>query len=769
MLTAAGMKVEKIHRLGEGLEGVVTGTVLEIEPHPNADKLTLVTVDTGSETLRVVCGARNFSPGDKVPVARPGSRLPALGTLESRKIRGVASEGMLCSAMELGYGQDHSGILVLPASAQVGRDVRDILGLDETVLDLEITPNRPDAMSLMGIAREVAACTGAALKEQSYPANEGVRQVAELVEVQLKDPGGCPRYLARVIEGVEIGPSPGFVQRRLSLAGIRPISNVVDATNYGLLITGHPMHAFDLDRLTDSTIVVRRGEAGETLVGIDGEERKLDPDDLIIADSVRPVALAGLMGGLETGVTENTTRVALESALFDPASIFRASQRHGLRTESSARFERGADPNNVEFAAGVAASLILDWAGGDLARGKVDHYPDPEQPATVTMRQSRARAVLGMDLEAGQMIGALGRLGLECREEHDVVRVTVPTRRRDLKAEEDLIEEIARVIGYDRIPSTLPAGRNRAALPTPRQKFVRRIHAALTGAGLFEARTSILVGAKDLEKLSFTGPALRLSNPLTKDEAVLRPSLLPGLIASMARNLARRNLDVRLYEVGSVFLKEPERSEPLRLGIVLGGEQAQTWHSRSRRLDFYDLKGVVETLLFGLGVQDYGLRDGAAPPFHPERSAEITAGGRTLGSFGEMGEDELGALDLGFAVGLGEFDLEAMLEVSSPLVPGEAEGSRFPAVFLDLAVSVPETVRAHDVERTARDAAGGNLESIRLIDVYRGEQAGQGRKSLAFSLSFRSPDRTLTEGEALGARDLIAAAVSGRHGGKVRA
>src|SRR5437899_704914 len=414
-LSDAGLKVEAIHRPGADVDGVIVAEVLSIAPHPNADKLAIVEVSTGVAVRRVVCGAQNFAVGDRVPLALPGARLPGGVTIERSTIRGETSDGMLCSARELGLGDAHSGILVLPAGTEVGAEVTKVLGLDEVVLEIEVTPNRPDAMSMLGIAREVAALTGSEVRlpklRMARPA-AGAPAVEDLAGVAVEDASGCPRYLARVVTGVIPGPSPDWVQRRLSAAGVRPISNIVDATNYALLVTGHPMHAFDLDRLKENRIVVRRAAPGEELVTIDGTTRELTGDDLVIADAEAPVALAGIMGGRDSEVSGDTSRVLLESAYFDPTSILRSSKRHGLRSEASARFERGADPNNVPYAAELACALIQEWAGGEAAAGSIDAYPHPVEPWSLRLRPERANEVLGTSLAVEDMVDALRRLGL---------------------------------------------------------------------------------------------------------------------------------------------------------------------------------------------------------------------------------------------------------------------------------------------------------------------------------------------------------------------
>jgi len=772
-LTAAGMKVEKVRRLGEGVEGIIVAEVTEINAHPNADKLSVVRVRTGCMEASVVCGASNYKVGDRVPMAQPGSRIPGVGQIEARKFRGVYSEGMLCSARELGLGDDHSGIMILGPGAVVGTDAAEPLGLGDVVFELEINPNRPDAMGLMGIAREVAACTGAKLKDVShlFKFPTGSAETEDQVKVEIADPEGCPRYMARVIDGVSPAASPVWAQRRLTMCGIRPISAVVDATNYAMLATAHPLHAFDLDKVAGPKIVVRRAASGEELVSIDGVTRALDPGDLVIADESQPIALAGVMGGLESEVTESTTRVILESASFEPRSIFRTSRRLGLRSEASARFERGVDADGVARASELAAALIAEWAGGQVSSGAVDAYPTPAEPEVVDLRPERARALLGADFNEEQMIDALSRLGLQPVSDNGSVRTTVPPYRVDLRLEEDLIEEVARVIGYDRIPTRLPSGR-RVGRISDEERLIRKVKRVLNGAGLFEARTSSLISPADLDRLGLPGPgATRVSNPISQDESVLRTSLIPGLLRSAALNFSRRSGDVRLFEIGKTFHPEGpgQPREVLRLALFLGGTAPQHWHTSSRELDFFDLKGALEVVLKTMRIEDVTFEERHETPLHPTRAAGVFgAGGVRLGVFGEMDPEAADREGLPARACVGEFDLEALLALAGP--PRAAEqGGRYPAVLLDVAFVLEDKVESAAVLSTAVSAGGTLLESVRLIDVYRGEQVGEGRKSMAFALTFRSPDRTLNEGEALAARDAIAAAVADRHGGKLRA
>lgn len=753
-LTAAGMKVERVERLGADISGVVVGEVLEVLPHPGADRLVLVDVRLDSGERRVVCGAKNFVPGDKVPVALPGASVVGHSKFEARKIRGELSDGMLCSAAELGLSDDHSGILILPADAQLGEDVRGVVGLDETVFELEISPNRPDVMSLIGVAREAAASVGTQIRLPHPSLRPGPQSVESLVSIEVEDIQGCPRYLGRVITGVVFGSSPNWAQRRLTAAGIRPISAVVDATNYALLVTGHPLHAFDLDRVTGRKIVVRRARGGEKIVTIDGVTRTLDSDDLVIADAAMPVAIAGVMGGRESEVSETTTRVVLESAYFDPRSIYRSSRRHGLRSEASSRFERGADPNGVGFAADLACSLIVEWAGGEVASGEIDVYPSVIANSPVTLRPQRAREILGAEFSDEEMFGALDRLGLKPEVKGELIEVTPPTFRNDLKVEEDLIEEVARVLGYDRIPLTLPSGRHRAGVLASKDRLVRKVRRTLAGAGLYEVWSSGLIGPQDLD-LAGNPSVVSLSNPLNQEQSLLRPSLLPGLVAAVVRNFARRNLEVRLFEVGRCFLPSGKLlpNEPLLAGFALGGVTTQRWDEPARELDLFDVKGVAEVLLRSLRISAT-FDEIVQPPFHPLRAASISVDSEQVGIIGELSPEIIQRLDVPYRIVVGEFALDRLLDLKGRSESAEETG-KYPAVLIDIAISVPEAARAGDITDTAISAGGEILEGIRLIDLYRGEQVGVGQKSLAFSLSFRRPDRTLTEKEALKARDAI--------------
>ncbi|MEO7804716.1 MAG: phenylalanine--tRNA ligase subunit beta [Actinomycetota bacterium] len=772
MLTSAGLKVESIESPGLGLEDIVVAKILAIHPHPRADRVRIVEVATGSGQRSIVCGAWNFEVGDNVPLAAPGVQLPNGLKIAERNVRGTMSEGMLCSASELGLSEEAEGLLILPATAVVGAQISQALGLDDVVLDLEITPNRPDLMSLIGVAREVAALRSVDLKIPDIQIKQGDAKTVDLAAVEVVDQVGCPRYLARVITGVTIGPSPLWVQKRLTAAGLRPISNVVDATNYALLVTGHPLHAFDLDRLAGSRIVVRRATAQEPITTLDGVERKLDADDLVIADAEKPIAIAGVMGGADSEVSDATTAVLLEAAHFETTTISRTGRRHGLRSEASARYERGTDPNNVEFASMLAASLIVEWAGGEIASVPIDVYPAPMHSCTVVLRTERARLVTGADYSDAEMLDALTRLGLSPRAADGDGEITVeaPTRRQDLKIEEDLIEEVARLLGYDRVPTQLPSSRSRAAALTQKQRSIRRIRGVLAGSGMFEALTQSMIGPEHLRILGATEVSvLELAHPMTIEESLMRPSLIPALLSAVQRNHAKRNLDVRLFEIGPVFIptRDALPQEPTRLGLVMCGIQPQGWLSKERPLDFYDLKGVVENLVTSLCLPDIKFEPVTLPPYHATRAAQVMSGTTVVGTFGELTEEVRERADLAHRIYAGEFDVDAMVELSERPSPSSTV-TRFPAVLLDLALAVKDEVAAADLLSVAREAGGQDLEQVRIFDVYRGDQVGEGRKSIALSLTFRNAARTLTEQEAISARDAIAAALRKGFGAEAR-
>lgn len=762
-----GLAVEGITRTGSDISGVVVGRVLSVEDIPGA-KVVLARVDAGDGTREIMAGVRNFAAGDLVPVAIPGARLPGDVEIGRRQMLGRTSDGMLCSPAELGISEDHSGILVLEGEYKIGQDIREALALDDEIFDIDVTPNRPDCLCIVGVAREVAALYGLPLTVPGPNLREDGPPAGELASVALEDKRGCPRYLARVITGVRVGASPWWMRRRLLACGMRPISGPVDVTNYVLLERGHPQHAFDLDTLAGAAIVVRKPRKNErTLTTLDGVERELARDDVLICDAERPVAVGGIMGGGETEVSEGTTRILLEAAYFDPTRILRTARRMGLRTEASVRFERGADPETVASASARAAALIAEIGGGSVARGAIDVYPKPIKVRPIRLRVARANALLGIKATPVEM--AAGLEALACRVESQTrtaLRVVPPTFRPDLRIEEDLIEEVARLYSYERIPSTLPAAGRTGGLA--RDQHLRRVvRRALLGSGLSEAQTLSMLPPKLPDRLALPPDhswrrTLHIANPLSEEESVLRPSLIPGLLLAAAKNAARRNTTVALFEIGTAFLPSDAElpDEPLRAAWLLAGEAPTGWHGPHRELDFFDAKGVLERLVEALGVDGVDLEPVEIAPLHPGRCARVTLGAADIGVVAELHPAAARALDIDGRAALGEIDLAPLIAAAREAAEGEIP--RFPATSRDLALLVPSSVSAGAVQRAVRGAAGPLLEEINIFDVYRaGEIEEQGLVSLAFSLRFRAPDRTLTDaevGERIAGIERVAAA-----------
>lgn len=770
-LSLQALKVERVERLGAEIDGVVVGSVVKVDEIPGAQKIVLVTVDTGRDVREIVCGARNYGPGDKVPVAMPGAKLPGDFQIGERTMHGVTSRGMLCSARELGLSDDHSGILVLDTDAAPGSDVRPVLGLDDVVIELEITANRPDAMSVVGVAREVAALYGVPLTVPEPMVKENGTDAAALASVVVKDSKGCPRYLARIVTGLRNGASPEWMQRRLTAAGMRPISAIVDVTNYVLLERGHPTHAFDLDALAGPGIVVRKAKKGERMTTLDGVERAFDKDDLLICDAEKAVGVAGVMGGAETEVSDATTRVLLESAWFDPQRIGRTARRLGLRTEASVRFERGADPNGAYAAADRVCELLAQVADGSVAAGTIDVSARIPARKPVRVRTARAAALIGAPVSSEEMAAMLGAVGMEVTAAgRTALRVIPPTFRPDVAIEEDLVEEIARLHGYDRIPETLPAGGRIGGL-SREQRLRRAVRAALLGVGVSEAQTLSLLapGFADRFGLPRDHPwrsLIELDNPLSEEESVLRPSLLPGLLFAAERNVARRVPRVSLFEIGVAFENawRDDRggrvaTEHLRAAFVLAGTAPGGWHGE-RGFDTYDATGVVAAVASAVGAPTPSFAPAVYPELHPGRAADVLIDGTRIGVAGEIHPRIADALGIPGRVAVAEIDL-------APLLAAAREGSaatlpRFPAADRDLAVVMPAGTLAADVESVLKDAGGAILESVALFDVFRGEQVGEGNVSLAYRLVFRHPERTLTDDEVGAAVSAIVGALGAR-------
>jgi phenylalanyl-tRNA synthetase beta chain len=766
LLSLKGLHVEAVERPWEGLHGVVVARVLDVRDHPNSDKLCLARIDGGSGEQEVVVGVRNMSAGDLVPYAPAGSRVPVLpDPLQARTIRGVVSNGMLCSPRELAISQEHeSGILLLPATTAVGADLKEALGLDDVVFDLEIESNRPDLLSIVGVAREVAAATGVPLSMPDTSVDEVTEPASSAAAVEIKDPDGCPRYLARAIADAGEGRTPIRVQARLTACGTRPISPIVDATNYAMLEVGQPLHAFDLRRLAGPGIVVRRSEPGERVVTLDGVERELD-DDLLICDLDGPVAIAGVMGGASSEVGPETRDVLLESAYFEPRSILRTSRRLQLLTEASVRFSRGTDPEGVGPAAARAARLIAEWTGGRVLAGAIDAGAPPPR-RRLGLRPRRAAAVLGYPVSAEEAVDALRRIGIATTVEGDRLAVEAPTFRPDLEREEDLIEEIVRVHGYDRLPSTVPPSR-RAGGEQDTYRIRRRLRELLVRAGLRDSASLTFASDAEVELIDGGAP-VRIANPPSAEEPYLRTSLLPKLLEAASRNLQRGASSVALSEVGHVFRLGDPVVEREHLAFVLAGVAGDDLHSEDRAFDVADAKGIVELVLRGTGIDNWVLEPGAERPFHPGRSGAAVVGDRRVGWLGELHPADATRLDLGGPVAVAELDVAA-LEISDARSVSFRDVPRFPPVRRDLAFVLPVEIPAGDALAALVDAGGPLLDRATLFDVFRGGAIAEDRKSLAFSLEFRAADRTLTDQEVEPIVGAIVERMRSVFGGELRA
>ncbi len=752
-------------------EKIVIGQVVGVERHPNADRLTLVTVDYGAaEPKVVVTGAPNLKPGDrgqKVIVAFAGSVLfdghseqKVLKELKPTKIRGVPSDAMVCSAYELGISDEHEGIIFLGEDAPVGKPLADFMG--DVVLEVDVLPNMARCLSMIGIAREVAALTGAALRLPSLAVEAAGEPIEGKVKVEIENPKLSARYAAALIRGVRIGPAPGWMQRRLTYAGMRPISNIVDITNYVMLEWGQPLHAFDYDLLVRRaggkapTVIVRPARAGETMKTLDGQLRELTPENLVIADAAGPIAIAGVMGGADTEVSAATRNILLESANFDFVSVRRTMKAFNLPSEASVRFSRGIHPETVRPGAERAAQLMQRHAAGTVCRGLVDCYPAPLPPQVITLEMAEVRRLLGTDFPVAEATRILR--ALEFRVEQagpDALHVVTPPHRLDIQAgSADLIEELVRVYGYDRLPATLLADQlpeqhtNRALV------LEERVRDILVNAGLQEVITYALTEPGREAPLGLPAARyVRLVNPVTSERVVMRHSVLASVLEVAANNL-RHTEDVRLFEIGRVYLPHPGEKlpdEPRRLALVLtGGRHPEFWEDGAQAdgaLDFFDLKGVVEALAADLHLKDVSYRPSQAPYLHPGRAAELVGGGKAVGQFGQMHPKVAQAYGMGErAILAGELDLEALLAAVAERY-AYTPVPRFPPALRDIAVIVEEAIPAERIEAEIRAAGGPLLRGVRLFDLYRGESIPPGTKSLAYALTYQADDRTLTDKE----------------------
>ncbi|MBA2506141.1 MAG: phenylalanine--tRNA ligase subunit beta [Thermoleophilaceae bacterium] len=773
----SGTEVARVERFGPpSPEGFVIGKVLKAEQHPDADRLKVCQVDAGGGERTIVCGAPNVAAGQTVAVALPGAVMPDGTKLGEAKLRGVKSSGMILAEDELGIGEDHAGIMVLDDGPAPGTPLTELIPVSEDVLELEITPNRPDCLSVLGVALELSAAAGGELVAPEE--EELASEPPSTVPIDI-DPEVCRRFTAVAYEDVTIGPSPPWLKARLSAAGQRPISNVVDITNYVMLLTGQPMHAFDTDEIRGGRIDVRRAKPGEKITTLDDVERELTTDMAVVCDAEGPSGIAGIMGGQISEVSEKTTRVLMEAATWVGPNVLETSKKLALRTEASTRFEKTLHPFVAHEAQQVTAVLMKELAGARIVGGMADVYPDPPPKRIVVLRLARVTRLLGKEIPAEEVRSILASLGFGLEESAEGFDVTVPGfRDADVQREADLIEEIARIHGLEKLPTTLPARREAIGRMSPERRLRRRVEDALRDRGLDEIVGWSFTAPATLVKLRLgDAPALALANPLSEDHSVMRPLLLPGLLDAARHNLAHGADGVQLYESAHVYAPEgdliapegsPEGAVPAaeehHLGALITVAVPATWRTPPRPADFYAAKGLVEAVLAAAGIP-WVAEPAPLPYLHPARAARVVSGDVELGWIGELHPLVAREWDLEGGAAF-ELDLDAIAR----LLPPSAEYATvpaFPAVAQDLAVVVAEDTPSAMVEQAVRDAAGELLQSVVPFDVYRGEQIGAEEKSIAYRLRFRSTDRTLTDEEVEALRAQIATALEGI-GGRIR-
>lgn len=765
-LTMAGIPVENVVDPGEGLEKVVTGRIEKLEPHQNSDHLQICTMNVGlAENIIIVTGAQNVAEGQVVPVAMVGAHLPNGMKISKGKLRGVASNGMLCSAQELKLDleklpeEQKTGIFILPSDTPVGIPAKDVLGLNDVVLEFELTANRADCFSVFGLVREIAAITGNKPHFPEIKVNEDDNtKLNDIFSVEIADPDLCSRFSTRMLKNVKIGPSPEWMQQRLEGVGIRSINNVVDVTNFVMIELGHPMHAYDYDKITGKKLIARRAIEGEELHTLDDTSRKAKGEMLVIADSEKAAGLAGIMGGFETEITDTTTTVVLESADFYGPCIRRTARACGLSSEASGRFERGVDSETTIKALDRAAQLLQEMGACTVCEGIVDVYPNPKQANYVTFIPEQINNHLGTNIAKDVMLNIITSVGFDVtKDENDEITVKVPSWRNDVTCMADISEEIARLHGFDKIKSTLPNGVSMQGTQSAKQTFIDKVKASLSSQGLYETISFALTNEETFNKLNIPQDsplrkAVPIMNPLSDEYPLVRTTLLSSIFDNLARNLARKNDDVALFEVGSVFFPKalPVTELPDEVvkiaGAITGRRNAQGWNQTNDMVDFYDAKGIIEELLANLRVTRYTVEAGTHYAMHPGKTALFKKGRDVIATVGEVHPAVLSAYGITKPVYIFELDATIVMKYMAKDLKYKAL-PKYPATSRDLAMLVDVDVNAADIEKAMTKAAGQNLTQITLFDVYTGKQVEEGKKSLAFSLTFQSNDKTLTDAE----------------------
>ena len=778
-LTMAGLEVDAVSVKAPEFRGVQVARILSVRPHPDADRLTLCDVVTGQGAFPVVCGAPNVRAGAVVPLALVGATLPGGLTIKRSKIRGQVSEGMLCSEEELGIGADASGIMILPSDLPLGAELSEALRLEDAVLDISITPNRSDCLSIVGVAREWAAIAGKPLRYPCTDVGEGDEDIRAVSSVSILDPDLCPRYTARIIRNCRIEPSPLWIRQRLEAVGLRPINNIVDVTNFVMMELGQPLHAFDFRYLEEGRIVVRRAKEGERFVSLDGKERMLRAGTLLICDGVKPVAIGGVMGGLNSEVQPDTETILLESAYFNPASIRKTSRELAMGTDAAFRFERGIDPEGVVRALNRAARLIAEVSGGTPCRGVIDAYPQKVRTAErIPLRMKRISDLLGISVPADDAARILE--GLEMKVERageGRMEVTPPTCRIDITREIDLVEEIIRLYGYDRVPATLPQISAGAGISDARQSVERRLREIMTGAGYTEVINYSFILPQAVDQLGLA-PAderrnlVAIRNPLTEEQAVLRTTMAYSLLLNARKNADSGRFHMKIFELGKTFIRRGEGQLPREQNrmacLITGLRYEDRWNSQGLQADFYDLKGCIETILEALRIPSPEFRSGIQEAMlHPGKSCGVFSAQQQIGFLGEIHPELRTRLDLTGAILVCELDLDCLAALGSARVSFRAL-PRFPASSRDVAFLVPRTMEAGEALAPAEAAGEELLEKVHIFDVYEGQSLPAGMKSLGLRFSYRCADRTLTDDEVNEVHARIVRKVVQATGGSVR-
>ncbi len=750
LLTESGLEIEAVENPGGKFTNVVVGEVLTCEKHPNADKLSKCTVSDGAEVFPVVCGAPNVAAGQKVAFARPGAYLSEAGfTIEKRKIRGEVSEGMICAPDELGLPGGHDGIIVYPADAPVGTSLQEYLKLDDIIFQIGITPNRGDALSHIGVARDIAALTG---KNLVYP-EIAMREAGDApIAIHIETPELCPRYSGAVIEGITVKPSPEWMQRALEAVGVRPINCIVDVTNYVMMEFGQPMHAFDADKLAGGRIVVRASEQGEPFTTLDDKQHKLEAGSILICDAEKPVALGGVMGGANSEITDETVNILLESAYFNPSAIRKTAKRLGINSESSYRFERHVDPNGTVRALNRAVDLILELAGGEY-KGAADAYPKPYIMPPVTLRYQRISQILGIDVPKADVLRILEALEFSVEDKGESAICVSHSCRTEMDREIDIIEEIARIYGYDKIPTpesiTIHVGNRNAA-----DEFMDNLRTYALGLGFDEILTASIIRNEHADPFA-PGKVVTVKNPVNAERQAMRTSIIPCLLETIALNINNGVRDLAIFEMGAVFRLAEQGEQTIverynetdTIGFALtGNADGRGWNTRERKFDLFDLKGRVEALLRKLHIGNYSFLSSDKSSTLSGNGLELRINGEGAGELVEISKQMLKAFDLEQPVFIAELKLEALRNAAVPVARFKPI-PKYPVVYRDLAFVVPKTVSANDLVDTIAGAKSGYMLDARIIDVYTSDTLGAEKKSMAVTMTFQSPEKTLTEKE----------------------